>query len=79
MNDSVDVSSVEQGSAGQVTVELGGVVETALAEALSLAARAGQWTTVELLARELEARRVRRDEAAAVDNVVALPRGQESA
>jgi hypothetical protein len=32
-------------------------VEAALAEALTRASAAGQWTTVELLARELEARR----------------------
>jgi hypothetical protein len=33
-------------------------VEAALAEAVSLAARAGQWGTVEILSRELAARRL---------------------
>jgi hypothetical protein len=35
-------------------------VEAALSEALKLAASAGQWTTVELLSRELAARRLAR-------------------
>jgi hypothetical protein len=35
-------------------------VETALAEAVALAARAGQWSTVEILSRELGARRLAR-------------------
>jgi hypothetical protein len=37
-----------------------GVVETALARALELAARAGRWELVGQLARELEARRQNR-------------------
>lgn len=45
--------------------DLGGVVETALAEALGLAARAGQWSVVERLAAELEARRLRREGSSA--------------
>ena len=40
--------------------DLGNVVETALAEALQLAAQAGQWEVVAKLAAELEARRVGR-------------------
>jgi len=35
-------------------------IEAALAEAVTLAARAGQWTTVEVLSRELAARRLAR-------------------
>ncbi len=38
-------------------LNLAGVVEPALAEALKLAARAGRWDIVEQLAQELEARR----------------------
>jgi len=45
------------------SIGAGGVVETALAEALALAARAGQWSVVSQLAAELEARRQRRDGA----------------
>jgi hypothetical protein len=42
-------------------IDAAGVVETALAEALALAARAGQWSVVSQLAAELEARRRRHD------------------
>jgi hypothetical protein len=35
-------------------------VEAALSDALKLAAQAGQWTTVEVLSRELSARRLAR-------------------
>jgi hypothetical protein len=45
------------------SVDAGGVVETALAEALALAARAGQWSLVSQLAAELEARRRRHHSA----------------
>ena len=50
-------------------------VEAALADALQRAAVAGQWSTVEVLSRELEARRVAREareasERAATGNVV---------
>ena len=43
--------------AEQVTAESRDAVEAALASALERAAAAGQWATVEALARELEARR----------------------
>jgi hypothetical protein len=46
-------------------LELVDPVEAALAVALEGAARAGQWTTVEILTRELEARR--RSRAGVVD------------
>ncbi len=45
----------ERDSGGTIPQGLSGVTETAIAEALALAARAGQWSTVDLLAKELEA------------------------
>lgn len=45
---------------GDDPLELAGVVETALASALTAAARAGQWELVGRLAAELEARRTAR-------------------
>jgi hypothetical protein len=41
--------------------DLGGVTETALADALTQAAGAGQWATVEAIAAELRARREARE------------------
>lgn len=48
-------------------IEPSGVVEGALAEALRGAVEAGQWTVVELLGRELEARRKARAEVVDLD------------
>jgi phospholipase C len=45
---------------GEPVQDLANVVETALAEALTLAAAAGEWTVVAAIAAELEARRVAR-------------------
>jgi hypothetical protein len=42
-------------------------VEVALADALTKAAAAGQWTTVEVLSRELEARRKARANVVELD------------
>jgi hypothetical protein len=48
---------VRRDESGRLDLELGGVVETALAEALTLAAQAGRWEVVEQIAAELRARR----------------------
>jgi len=53
----------------------GDPVEHAIAEALNRASEAGQWTVVEVLARELEARR----RARTADNVVPIQRGKREA
>lgn len=52
-----DAASDASGDAPKL--DLHGVVETALAEALMLAARAGRWGIVEQIAGELSARRKR--------------------
>ena len=68
----VNAKSANSGDVGRVeTIEkddspasrsaLGGVVETALAEALQQAAAAAQWSTVEAIAAELKARREARE------------------
>lgn len=60
------------GDAGRMaddSIEVGGVVESALAEGITIAARAGQWSLVSQLAAELEARRMRRGESAAAEVV----------
>jgi hypothetical protein len=59
VDDSGSVDALAEGA-------LVGVVETALAEALQLAAQAGRWTVVEQLARELEARRIARNQSMAL-------------
>jgi hypothetical protein len=53
------------------------VVESALATALERAAAAGQWGTVEVLARELAARRASR-EARAPGRVIPIDRHRRS-
>ena len=53
---------------------LGGVVETALARALVLAAEAKRWDVVQQIAGELEARRLAR--AGAAGEVIALDAGR---
>jgi hypothetical protein len=64
LDDSLDDSSVDRELPPDALV---GVVETALAEALVLAARAGRWTIVAQIARELELRRgVRQHQASQV-------------
>lgn len=57
-------------------VDCTGVLETAIAAALQLAAEAQQWEIVGQLARELEARRVNRVEGAGVPNAERLARGR---
>ncbi|MEO7034604.1 MAG: hypothetical protein ABI548_11905 [Polyangiaceae bacterium] len=57
-----------------VRADFAGVVETALAEALTLAARAAHWSLVELLARELAERREQRDAEPSRQDVRASPR-----
>ena len=52
--------------------DLAGVVETALAEALSLAARAGQWAAVAAIAAELDARRAARGPVQGRGELIAL-------
>lgn len=59
-----------QGPTGAGDLDLGGVVETALARALVLAAQAGRWHVVQQIAGELEARRMARD--AGAGEVIAL-------
>ena len=54
-----DSGSRETDRDGGLRIELRDVVETALAEALMLAARAGRWEIVEHIASELRARRER--------------------
>lgn len=56
-----DAASDASGDAPKL--DLHGVVETALAEALILAARAGRWEIVERIAAELGERRVSRSTA----------------
>lgn len=60
--DAVDQSRPDEPPLGQGAVD---PVEAALADALTRAAQAGQWATVETLSRELQARREAR--AAVVD------------
>ena len=55
-----DTGGEENSRAGRNDHELRDVVETALAEALMLAARAGRWEIVEQIAAELRERRVAR-------------------
>jgi hypothetical protein len=52
-----DTEREEADTRGGSSLELCDVVETALAEALMLAARAGRWGMVEQIASELQARR----------------------
>jgi hypothetical protein len=52
------------GGDGETAID---VVEAALAEALTRASAAGQWTTVEVLSRELTARRIARQAPEVVD------------
>lgn len=61
--DALDDSSDESSGGGRLAPEaLVGVVATALAEALRVAAEAGRWEIVAQLAEELAARRRGRDE-----------------
>jgi hypothetical protein len=63
LDDSADDSREWQGSDGRLPADaLVGVVETALARALTLAAEAGRWEIVTQLAEELAARQRTRDE-----------------
>jgi hypothetical protein len=65
LDDSTDDSSEGQGSDGRLPPDaLVGVVETALARALALAAEAGRWEIVAQLAEELAARGRRRGNSA---------------
>jgi hypothetical protein len=78
VNDSLDDSGERQGSDGRLPVEaLVGVVETALAKALALAAQAGRWEIVVQLAEELATRRRararRNEENAGSRNVASKP------
>lgn len=80
-DDSRTIGSRGDSERGPTTGELPpgmlvGVVETALAEALALAARAGRWEIVGQLARELEQRRAARSGFDRRDELLSLePRG----
>lgn len=63
MNTAKDQSRPDVGDVGAA----GDPIEIALADALTRAAAAGQWTTVEALSRELQARRQARSGVASLD------------